>query len=320
MKNILSVLLILVFLSSCANKQKGIPVIGIFQVSSSELSDATREGFIHGLKAAGYEDGKTIYLDIKNAEGDMATAQLMAQKFVSDKVDIIAAITTPCLQAALNATKEIPIVFGAIANPYEAGAGKSANDHRANVTGASATSPVFATLQLIKETNPQIKTIGVIWNPAYANSLVNVTLTRKACEELGFQLVEVNVSGSAEVYQAAHSLVDKNIDLFFTVFDHSVLSALESVIKVARQYKLPIVSNDPKTTERGIALGMGWNYYQNGVKSSQLAVRVLKGENPADIPFQGLDEKEMMINLPVAREAGLSIPDSLLKKAKKVIQ
>ncbi len=305
---------------SCSKKTNNFPTIGVFQISSSMLADEAREGFIHGLKEAGYEDNKNINLDIQNAQGEITTAQLIAQKFVSNKVDIICAITTPCLQSALQSTKEIPIVFGAIANPYKAGAGESANNHKANVTGASATSPIFETMELIKKTDKKIKTLGVIWNPSYANSVVNVKLAKESAAKLGLVIKEISVSGSSDVLQAAESMVAKNIDLFYIISDHSVISALESVVKIANQHHIPMVSNEPQNVERGVAMALGWDYYQNGAKTAQLAVRILKGENPKDINFQGLDQQSLSINLQAAKQQNLNISEELIKSANKIIK
>lgn len=318
-KIIISCFLFLLTLS-CSSKKNKLPTIGIFQINSIELADAAREGFIKGLKDGGYEDGININLDLQNAQGDITTLQLIAQKFVSDKVNIITAITTPSLQAALNATDNIPIVFSAIANPYKAGAGKSSTEHRANVTGASATAPITQTLELIKKENPEIQKVGVIWNPSYANSLVDVTLCRETCKNLNLTLEEVNVTSSSEVYQAAQTLAGKNIDIFFTVFDHSVLSALESLIKVADQNEIPIISNDPKTIERGITMGLGWDYFENGVESAKLALRILNGENPKDIPFQGLKKITLGINLKKAQLTNTNFSDEVINNANKLIQ
>ena len=306
--------------TSCAKKEKKLYTIGVFQISSSPLPDATRDGFVQGLKDEGYIDGKNIKLDFKNAEGDISTAQLIAQQFVGDKVDMICAITTPCLQAALNATETIPIVFGAIANPYQLGAGEDATHHRPNVTGASATSPIYEAMELILEVLPKAKRFGVIWNPSYANSVINVGVARESAQKLGVELVESTVTSSAEVLQAVQTLVTKNITVIYALPDHSVLPAMESVIKVANENHIPLFSNGPKDIERGVCAALGWDYFQNGVKTAKLAVRVICGEDISKIPFQGLEEKILHINLSAAKIQGVTFPEDILKQASKTIE
>lgn len=250
----------------------------------------------------------------------MATSQLIAQKFVTDKVDIIAAITTPALQSALNATNNIPFVFSGIADPYKTGAGKTSTNHRPNVTGVSAPAPVSQALELVKRENPSIQTIGIIWNPSFTNSLINVELARVASKELNLKLVEVNVTSSSEVYQAAQTLASKNIDIFLAVYDHSVLSALESLIKVADQTNIPVISNDPKSVVRGVSMGLGLDNFENSGESSKLAVRILKGENSKDIPFKILKKLNLGINLKKAQQSKLKLSNEVINKADILIQ
>ena len=309
-----------IVVTNCSKKENGLYTIGVFQIGSSPVADAARDGFVQGLRDAGYIDGENIKLNFGNAEGDISTAQLIAQKFVSDKVDMICAVTTPCLQAALNTTQTIPIVFTAIANPYRLGAGEDATHHRPNVTGASATSPIYETMELIQEVLPEAKRVGVIWNPGYDNSVINMELARESTERIGVELVESTVTGSAEVLQAAQTLATKDIDVIYVVPDHSVMPALESVIKVANGNHIPLFSNETKDAERGACASLSWDYFQNGVKSAELAVRVMRGEDISKIPFQGLEEKILHINLTAARIQGVTFPEDVLKRAYKVME
>jgi len=307
-------------IANCAKEEKRLYTIGVFQIATSDLADDARDGFVYGLKEAGYVDGENIKLDLKNAEGDISTAQLIAQKFVSDKVDMICAVTTPCLQAALNTTETVPIVFGAIANPYKLGAGEDATHHRPNVTGASATSPVYETMEFILKVLPEAKRFGVVWNQAYENSAVNVGLARESAKKLGVELVESTVTSSAEVLQAARTLATKDIDVLYAVPDHSVLPAMETMVKVASEERVPLFSNGPTDTERGVCAALGWDYFQNGVKTAKLAIRVMNGEDISKIPFQGLEEKILHINLSAAKAQGVTFPEDILKQASKVIE
>jgi len=134
---------LVLMLANCGSRSGDeLYTVGVFQINSNPNLDAAREGFIGGLKQAGYEDGKNIHLIVKNAQGDIATAQLIAQQF-TEEADMIMAISTPCLQAAIKATSEKPIIFGEIANAYVAGAGTSATDHLPNVTGAFSFHPML---------------------------------------------------------------------------------------------------------------------------------------------------------------------------------
>lgn len=310
---------LILMLANCGSRNGDeLYTIGVFQINSNPNLDVTREGFIDGLRQAGYEDGENIHLIVKNAQGDIATAQLIAQQFAQE-ADMTMAISTPCLQAAIKATSERPIIFGEIANAYVAGAGDSATDHLPNVTGAFSFHPIKETLGLLLEIRPETKRVGVLWNPAQANSVFNVGLEREGAQELGLELVEVTVSNSSDVLMAAQTLATKEVDAIVQVSDNVVYAAFDSLVKIADEQRIPLFSNSLDHAEQGAAVALGWDFYDNGLKSAELAVRVMEGENPADIPFQGLDKMLLHVNLKAADAQGLHISESVLQQADKVI-
>jgi putative ABC transport system substrate-binding protein len=313
-------LFLLLSLVACGRSSNdALPKLGIFQINSHRLLDETREGFIQAFKDSGYVHGKTVDIDVKNALGDVATARQIASNFAQEK-DLICAISTPALQAALGVTETVPIVFGAIANPYRAGAGMDSTHHKANVTGASSTAPVFDTMRLITEILPHAKRVGVPWDPSFENAHVNVELCRQSAKKLGLTLVEVTISGTSEVMGGIQVLVDKEIDVVYTTADNTIYSAMESVIQVATNHGLAVFSNEPSGVERGVMVALGWNYFQNGVKSGKLAIRILRGENPANIPFESLTEQKLTVNLGVADRLGLTIPSVIVERADRVLK
>ncbi len=304
----------------CSKKvERGLPKIGIFQINSHRLLDETREGFIHVLRDSGYVHGQTVDIDVKNALGDVATSHQIASSFARQK-DLICAISTPALQSAIGATETVPIVFGAIANPYRAGAGTDSVHHRANVTGTSATAPAFDTVKLITKILPNAKRVGVPWDPTHENAHVNVELCRQSAKKLGLTLVEVTVKGTSEVMAGVQALTGKKIDVIYAIADNTIYSAMESVIQVATDHGLAVFSNGPSDVERGAMAALGWDYFQNGVKGGKLVIRVLRGENPADIPFQSLTEQKLAVNLKVAERLGLTIPPEIVDQADIVVK
>jgi ABC-type uncharacterized transport system substrate-binding protein len=215
--------------------------------------------------------------------------------------------------------KEKPVIFAAIANPYVLGAGQSAEDHLPNVTGASATSPMRQAMELMLEVLPGTKRVGILLDPANANSRYNMEVAQQAAAELGLEIVDMTISGSSEVLQAAQALSTKNIDAFFVIPDHIVMDAFDPLVKVADDARIPLIAVVTDLAEQGAAIAVGWDYFDNGYLSGQLVIRVMKGENPADIPFQGLSKTLMYVNLEAAKAQGLSIPEPLLQRADKVI-
>ena len=213
-------LISLLFTAGCSQKKAGdLYTVGICQYTANPLLDNTREGFIQAFEDAGFEDGKNIKFDFRDAQGDMGTTQLIIQNFIQEKVDMICAISTPSLQTAIHNTEEIPIIFGAIANPYRVGAGEDSLNHRSNVTGASAPSPIRKGMEMVLKLLPDAKRVGTLWNPAEENSHYDMERARKIADDLGLELVELPVSSSSEVYMSAQVLAEKGIDAFMQILD-----------------------------------------------------------------------------------------------------
>ena len=293
--------------------------IGVFQFSSNAVLDRTVEGFLQAMADAGYEDGQNVRYQFENAQGDIPTTQLIARKLASE-VDLIFVVSTPALQSVLNEVKETPVVFGAVANPYIIGAGESAENHLPNVTGASSTAPMLETMELMLEALPDTRRVGCLWDPANANTHYEMEVAREAAAELGLEIVDVTISGSSEVQQGAQSLSTRDIDAFFTVLDNVVMNAFDSLAKVADQERIPLIAPATGLAEQGAAIGVGWDYSDNGYLSGQLVVRVMKGEDPASIPFQSLTKKLIYVNPAAAQQQGFTVPPSLLERADKILE
>ena len=310
---------LVLLLAGCGSQGEELYTIGVFQFSSNALLDRTVEGFLQAMEDAGYKDGENVCYQFQNAQADIPTAQLIAKQLNGPDVNLIFVASTPALQAVLGEVKEKPVVFGAIANPYILGAGESAEDHLPNVTGASATAPMRQALELTLEALPDAKRVGILWDPANANSRWNMEVAEEAAAELGVEIVSMTISGSSEVLQAAQALSTKAIDAFFLIPDHIVMDAFDSLVKVADGAHIPLITSATALAEQGAAIGVGWDYFDNGYLSGGLVVRVMKGESPADIPFQGLDKTLLHVNLEAADVQELHVPESVLQRADKVI-
>ncbi len=297
-------------------------VIGITQIVEHPALDAARDGFIAALEEAGYKEGEDVVYDLQNAQGDFTNAISIAQKFKDDKVDLIVAIATPTAQAALQVNKEIPIVINAVTDPVAASLAKSWESSGNNLTGMSDAAPNKQQVELIPLFLPEAKNVGTIYNAGEANSVVQIEVARETCKELGLNLIEVTVSNSSEVLMAAQSLAGR-VEAIYIVTDNTVVSALESVIKVCNQEKIALILADPSTVDKGALASYGIDYYSLGKKSGEIAIQIIKGAKPSDIPIQTItDPKDLqfVVNLDAAKILGLSISEEILKDADKIIK
>jgi len=292
--------------------------VGITQIVEHPALDAARQGFIERMAELGYREGVDVVYDIHSAQGDTGTAMTIAQKFAADRVDLVLAIATPTAQAAAQVIRDIPILITAVTDPVSAELVESIERPGTNVTGTSDLTPVRAQLELLKLLAPSARRVGVIYNSGEVNSVVQVELARRAAADLGLEIVEAIAVNSSEVLQAAQSLVGR-VDALYVPTDNTVVSAIEAVVLVAERARLPLISGEDLSVEQGALATVGLDYKQLGRQTADMAVRVLRGENPAEMPIEYQDEISVVVNLAAAARMGVDIPADLLARAARVI-
>ncbi len=301
--------------SFCHKPPKTLYTIGIIQLLDSPTSDETLKGIIQALQDGGLKDGVNVELKMRNGMGDISEVQKIAQNFVTENVDMIVPISTPCLQAALIATQKIPIIFSSVANPYLTRAGISPTEHLSNVTGLSSEGPIKETLKLIKGTLPWVKRVGTLWTPSELNSEYYLEKAQEAAAELGFGLVAVPVSNQSGVLLAAQVLINKKIDVIYQISDNTINASFEALGKVAEENKIPLFGGFLRSTELGACAAMGWDFFDMGYKTGQIILRVMGGESPLKIPFQSMIVIKLHLNPKAAEKQGVKFPDDVLKRA-----
>lgn len=278
-----------------SNSNKDIKKIGITQLVEHPSLDKAKYGFIKALEDNGYKDGENIKIDYQNAQNDMSTTQMIANKFVSDKKDLIYAISTPSAQAAYNATKDTPILITAVTDPVAAGLVKSIDKSEGNVSGTSDYISIDKNLELIKMFIPDAKTIGVLYNTSEVNSKIQVDTLKEYASKNNYEVLEKGVSSSMEISQAMSSLVCK-IDVLYVPTDNLIVSSMPIVSKIATNNKVPVISSEDGSVKSGALACQGIDYEKLGYKTGELAVKVLNGEEISNIPVTILDETQIIVN------------------------
>lgn len=320
MRKVFIILASFLFLFLCCKKpEPSLYTIGIFQVNDAPTLNEVRKGFIRALEDKGFVDGTNIQLIFRNGMGDIPEVQMIAQEFVDKKVQMIIALSTPCLQAALHATPEIPIVFSSVANPYLAGAGKSAEDHLRNVTGVSSRGPIKQSLTFLKEILPRAKRIGTLWTPSEINSEYYLELIKQAARSLKLEIVAVPVANKSEVLLSAQALLNKKIDAIYQISDNTINASFEAVGKVAEENGVPLFGGFLLSTHFGACAALGWDFFDMGYKAGQIAIRVKEGEGPTHIPIQYMSKVRLYLNLNAARKQNVEFSKEILKRADEII-
>jgi putative ABC transport system substrate-binding protein len=296
--------------------------IGVTQIITHPAIDDVRNGFYDQMEKLGYKKGVNVEYDFRNAEGDMSLVASIAKKFVADKKDLIFSISTPSTQACVAATKgtNIPVVFGAMTDPVSAGVVDSWDKPGGNCTGASDWIEIDPQLELVKEFVPNLKRLGTVYNAGEANSVVQIKELRKAAPKFGIsKVVEATAATTADVYAAANSLAGR-VDAIWICTDSTTVSSFGSVVKVAEQHKIPLFGSGESMADLGAVATVGFSYYNLGVESANMTVRVLKGESPKDIPVATANLTDLFLNPGAAKRIGVTIPQAVKDRATKTIQ
>jgi putative ABC transport system substrate-binding protein len=279
--------------------------------------DAVRDGVRDELAAEGFGPD-VLAFTYESAQGNPGTAVQIARQFAGNGPDVIVPISTPSAQAVVSATQDIPVVFTAVTDPIGAQLVTDLEHPGGNVTGVSDMAPVADNIALIQEIAPAIKRIGVIYNPGEPNSVVLVDRFKLLAASKGLTVAEAVAPRSADVQGAAQSLVGK-VDAVFVPTDNTIVSALEAVIAVGTDNRLPVFAADTDSVGRGAVAAMGFNYYQVGRTTGKVVARVLKGEKPGTIPVTAAAGTDLAVNVKAAAAMGLTVPPPVLARASKVV-
>ncbi|MFT4414020.1 ABC transporter substrate-binding protein [Fredinandcohnia humi] len=283
-------------------------VVGITQYAPHTSLDAATEGFKKALEDEGFKEGENLKIDFQNAQGEQSNTQTIAQNFVGDKVDLIFANATPSAMAALNVTKDIPIIFTSVTDPVGAGLVEAFDKPGNNITGTTDNHPE-ATSTTINFITKEVgaKKIGVIYNSGEQNSVVQVEQVKELAEKDGAELVEVSVSNTSEVKQAAESLVDR-VDAIYIPTDNTAVQALDAIISVANSKKIPLFVGELDSMKAGAVAASGFDYFDLGYQSGLMAAKILNGEKkPSEIPVELPDSLQLVINKKAAEAQGLEL-------------
>ena len=280
--------------------------IGVTQIMEHQALDSTRVGFEKALKDNGYGEAK---IDYQNAQGDFGTAQMIANSFVQDNKDLIFAVSTPSAQAAYNVTKKIPILITAVTDVKAAGLVGE------NVTGTSDATSIYKQLETITKVLPKAKKVGIIYNTSEQNSQVQVASAKEESKKLGLEIVEIGVTNVNDMAMGLDSLLDK-IDVLYTPTDNLVVSATPLVLDKANRKNIPVVGCIEDQVAQGALITDTIDYEKLGYQTGEMAVRVLKGEEPKNMPVETLKDTQVIVNKKAAEKYGIDLTAEALKGAK----
>ncbi|CJC99626.1 ABC transporter substrate-binding protein [Streptococcus pneumoniae] len=290
-----------------ADKKKDVFRIGISQFITHQSLDATREGFVDELAKQGYIEGKSIEIDLQNAQGEQRNLKTISQQ-LAESSDVVLAIATPSAQSLANTTQTTPVIFSAVTDPVSAKLVESREHPGGNVTGTSdqSSDAISTQINLIKKVLPKAKTIGILYTQSEPNSVVQKDEAKRLLEEKGFTVVEKTILDSNNVKAAAESLMTE-VDMVFVPTDNIISSTMETVKQVSIKHKVPVFGGSTEMIAVGGLYNYGTNYEELGRQTARMLVRVLKGEKPENIAVELPEKLELHTNQEMADALGIDI-------------
>jgi ABC-type uncharacterized transport system substrate-binding protein len=316
----LCALLCALSVSAQAQQPKKVPRIGYLAPGSR--SSVSVEAFQQGLRDLGYIKGQNVVIEYRYAEGMADRVPNLAAELVQRKIDVIVVSGTPATQAVKNATKTIPIVMVSVTDPVGTGLVASLAHPGGNVTGLSNLYENLGgkQLELLKEAFPKTSRVAVLWDPANASNALWLGQLKVASSALRVTLQPVEVHVPDDLDPAFAAIKREGAGAFCALANTLVGTYGARIIDFAAKSRLPAMYPESRFTNAGGLMSYGANFADLYRRAATYVDKILKGAKPADLPVEQPTKFELVINLKTAKQIGVTIPQSVLYKADKVIK
>jgi putative tryptophan/tyrosine transport system substrate-binding protein len=278
--------------------------------------------FRQGLKEAGYLEGQNVTIEYRWAEGHYDRLRALAADLIGRKVTVIAATSTPAAQAAKAATATVPIVFTTGDDPVKLGLVASLNRPGGNVTGVSSLLVELGSKQLglLRELAPGIAAIAVLTNPNFPGTERQLRDVEAAARVLGLQLLVLRASSEREIDAAFATIAQQSGAALLVGVDPFFLSLRDQIVALAARHAIPALYPVRDFAVAGGLMSYGTDFADSYREAGIYTGRIVRGENPADLPVQRSTKFEFVINLKTAKALNVAVPNSMQLLADEVIE
>jgi putative ABC transport system substrate-binding protein len=317
----LSALLVALSISAEAQPRR-MPRIGYLIAVSPSASANRVQAFLDGLRELGYTDGTNLVIDYRYAEEKLDRLPTLAAELVSLKPDIILTAGSQATRAAKEATSTIPIVMTNDPDPVGSGFVASLARPGGNITGLSTLAPELTgkRLELLGEIVPKLSRVAILGTstqPGHTQAIKELELTAKA---FNVQMQYFDVLGSKDIETAFHAAARGRADGVLTLTSPLLRSQRAQLADLAVKSRMPAIYNDIQFVEAGGLIFYGVSFSTLDRRAAYYVDRILKGAKPASLPVEQPTKFELVINLKTAKQIGLTIPQTVLYKADRVIK
>ena len=316
--------IVIAFAYQADAQQRGrIPHVGILLPSAPNTApDANLEAFRQGLHDLGYVEGRNIILEYRWAENREDQYPALVADLIRLKVDIMFTSSTPAVLVAKQATKTIPIVFPVSSDPVSVGIVDSFARPGGNATGLSSMASELwpKRMELLKEAFPKVSRLAMIWNSSNPGMKLRAKETLASAGPLGVTVQDRGVRDLEGLESVFATLTKDRPDALLTMVDPFTRFHLKRILEFAAKNRLPAIYEDRSFVEAGGLISYGPSLAELWRRSAAYVDKILKGAKPADLPVEQPTRFELFINLKTAKELGVTIPQSVIYQADKVIK
>jgi putative tryptophan/tyrosine transport system substrate-binding protein len=298
--------------------------IGYIHLNPPEEIAHLTKAFEDGLQGLGYNEGRNLVLERRNANGQQERLPSLAVELVRLTPDVIVSGgNNPVIAALKQATRVIPVVMAVSRDPVGAGFVESLAHPGANITGLSNDSTpeiIGKNLELLKETIPRLSRVGFFWNPVPPGSQVYKNVAESTARKLGITFYAVGVKGRDDFEAAFATLAKARVDGVLVLADPVLYGPRNQIVALAAKNRLPTMYPLREWPEAGGLMSYGPNILDQYRRAAVYVDKILKGAKPADLPVEQPTKFEFIINLKAAKQIGLTIPPNVLVRADRVIK
>jgi len=307
---------------AAAQPPKKIPRIG-YLAAVSATADAPRlAAFRQGLRELGYVEGQTIQIEYRHESADLQRLPEHAADLLRMNVDVLVAVTSNAAVAAKKSTSTVPIVFMGVTDPVATGLAESLARPGGNITGITNVAAVLAgkRLELLKEVLPKLTRVAVLWDPKAPGSTPQWEASKEPAEKLGLQIYSMQVSSADDYASAFKDAVKTHNHAVWVTLNPVANSNQKLIAELAVESNLPSICARGDYAENGCLMAYGPGYQTEGSDGARYVDRILKGAKPADLPIEQPTKFELVINLKTASRIGVTVPQSVLDRADKLVR
>ena len=298
--------------------------IGVLSLnrSGSEVAQFEAMGLRQALRAAGLEDGRNLQIEWRYADTDAARLAGLADELVRLDVALILAVSNAALQAAMRATRRIPIVVIAAVLPVELGLVRSLAQPGGNVTGTAWASVEIAgkVLQVLHDAVPGAARVAVLVSSADPGTPLYLAENRRAAHALGLTTEIIDLAGQTSLAAALQRVAASRPDALLVGSEALAGTQLGEIAAFAQSHRLPAIGVTPQFIRAGGAIYYGPNLASMARRTASFVARILAGALPAELPMELPTQYDLVINRKALKSIGVTVPQSLLLRADEVIE